>query len=248
MSAAASSPTELVVERRDRVAVVTLSRPERRNALTASMLTALEDTMGALGSDDEVGAVVLTGAGSAFCAGFDLDELTGSGENLVAAGPLAHKSAPWRALDKPVVAAVNGPAVTGGLELVLHCDLALAATSGWFADTHARRGLLPGWGLTYLLPRAIGYGRALELSLTGRRLPAVEALGAGLVCRVVADDELMTVAIALAELAAELAPETAAAVLDVYRAVHLAGPGPAASVEAERSRAFALTHTEGVRR
>jgi enoyl-CoA hydratase len=128
--------------------------------------------MSRVADDPSVRAVVLTGAGTAFCAGLDLRELGKSGANLRLVGPAAGRPRPWRATTKPVIGAVNGPAVTAGLEIALTCDFLIASEQASFGDTHARVGVLPGWGLSYLLPQAVGVRRAREMSLTGRLVGA----------------------------------------------------------------------------
>src|SRR5262245_6629593 len=123
---------DLLVERRGATAVVVLNRPHRRNALTARLMVELADSMSALDADDTVGAIVLTGADPAFCAGLDLTQLSDDADNL----RIDETGRPWPRLHTPVIGAINGPAVTGGLELVLHCDFAIASERAAFADTH----------------------------------------------------------------------------------------------------------------
>jgi enoyl-CoA hydratase len=175
-------------------AVVTLDRPHRRNALTAELMTALADAMARLDADDQVSAIVLTGRDPAFCAGLDLEELSSSAANLRIVGT----GRPWPPLTTPVIGAVNGPAVTGGLELVLHCDLAIASERATFADTHTRVGVMPGWGLSVLLPQAVGLSRAKQMSFTGNYVAAAEALQWGLVNQVVPHTDLLATAVGLA--------------------------------------------------
>jgi enoyl-CoA hydratase len=174
----------------DGVATVTLNRPERRNALDAELLRALRATMAAVDADDNVAAIVLTGTDPAFCAGLDLKDL-GAGQNISAPPRDDAVSRPWERTTKPLIGAVNGAAVTGGFELALQCDFLVASERAVFADTHARVGLLPGWGLSVLLPQAIGLRRAKEMSLTGNFLSAEEALAMRLVNHVVPHDELL---------------------------------------------------------
>jgi enoyl-CoA hydratase len=189
----------LVVEVADRVATVTLNRPQARNALNRDLRRALHKGMLALDADDGVDAVVLTGADPAFCAGLDLKELgaatEASGEDLGAATPdedtPASERGPFPIITKPVIGAINGPAITGGFEVALRCDLLVASEKGCFADTHARMGIMPGWGLSVLLPQAVGVRRARELSLTGNFLDAPTALTWGLVNHVVPHAELV---------------------------------------------------------
>jgi enoyl-CoA hydratase len=186
----------------DGVATVTLSRPEQRNALNSELLSALTATLIEVDGDERVQAVVLTGADPAFCAGLDLKELGSTASNLGAGETGTDpRRTPWSPLPimtKPVIGAINGPAVTGGLELALQCDFLIASERARFADTHARVGVMPGWGLSVLLPQAIGLRRAKEMSLTGNYVGAPEALALGLVNHVVPHDELLPTAVGLA--------------------------------------------------
>ena len=198
----------VLTEVTDRVGVVTLNRPEARNALSSEVIRLLPQAMAALDEDPDVDVVILTGADPAFCAGLDLKELGSTGRNLGAApggssAPSSTSAAterpadrptrrgPWGQLSKPVIGAINGVAITGGFELALSCDLLVASDRARFADTHARVGVMPGWGLTVLLPQAVGIRRAREMSLTGNFMVADEALRVGLVNHVVDHDELL---------------------------------------------------------
>jgi len=190
------------VERDGPVATVTLNRPEQMNSLSSQLRLAIGEAFAELQRDDEIRAVVLTGAGRAFCAGMDLAELSGnadgtSGFELASVGQdeMADGMANF---EGPIIAAVNGHAVTGGFELALACDLILASEKARFADTHARVGILPGWGLSQKLPRLIGVARAKEISLSGNTVTADLAYEWGLVNRVVEHDELLPAAQALA--------------------------------------------------
>ena len=194
--------TDLVlVTRHDAVTVITLNRPDKLNALNSALRAALVEALTRAASDEAVRVVVLTGAGRAFCAGVDLNELGGeAGANqafvdTITAGPV---SAALAALPQPLIAAVNGVAVTGGLELALACDVIIASTEARFADTHARVGVLPGWGLSQRLSRAIGLYRAKEMSLSGNFIDAAQAERWGLANRVVAPAELLPASLALA--------------------------------------------------
>jgi len=184
----------------DRVATVTLNRPAARNALSRAMTHALWDTIAALGDDPGVAAVILTGADPAFCAGVDLKEMAGEtppsapprppGE----AGPGRDANGLFRFLpviDKPVIGAVNGVAVTGGLEVALQCTFLVASERARFADTHARVGVMPGGGITVLMAQSMGLRRAVELSLTGNFMTAADALTLGLVNHVVPHADLL---------------------------------------------------------
>jgi enoyl-CoA hydratase len=192
----------VLVEVADQVATVTLNRPDARNALNRELRKALPTALRELDQRDDVAAIVLTGADPAFCAGLDLKELAGGGSALqetgAAGGTDRHQRGPFPQMATPVIGAVNGVAITGGFELALACDYLVASERARFADTHARVGIMPGWGLTVLLPEAIGIRRAKEMSTTGNFLDAQTALGWGLVNHVVPHDELLPFAQKLA--------------------------------------------------
>lgn len=192
----------LLIEVAERIATVTLHRPEARNALSRELRRALRTTMADLDADAGVDVVILTGADPAFCAGLDLKELAAGGDALGETGATgevpAQDRGPFRPLGKPVVGAVNGVAITGGLEVALLCDFLIASEKARFADTHSRVGIMPGWGLTVLLPQAVGIRRARQLSFTGNFLDAPTALAWGLVNEVVPHDDLLPRARALA--------------------------------------------------
>lgn len=228
----------LLTEREERVATVTLNRPDQRNALSADLIGALRATMGELEDDSSVDVVVLTGADPAFCAGLDLKQLGSSGENVSLGGrdDAAPSWAPWPPLSKPVVGAVNGVAVTGGLELALACDILIASQRARFADTHCRVGILPGWGLSVLLPLLVGRGLARRMSLTGDYLTADDALRSGLVTQVVPHEDLLPTARAVA---ASIVGNDQAAVrrlLRSYRDIESEQIGAGYEVEARTSQ------------
>jgi len=181
----------LLVERDAGTVVLTLNRPDRRNALSRELRLRLVETFHELRGDTTTGVVILTGAGSAFSAGLDLKELAQTG--IGGEGSEYDVVAAIHAFDRPLIGAVNGVAVTGGFELALACDFLIASPEARFADTHARVGILPGWGLSQKLPRLIGIGRAKEISLTGNYVSAEQAERWGLVNRVVAAEELLPV-------------------------------------------------------
>ena len=186
----------VLVEVADRIGTVTMNRPEARNALNAELRSALPKAMLALDADDDVDVVILTGADPAFCAGLDLKELGTPGSRLLSGsndrGRAGHgHRGPLPAPTKPLIGAIHGVAVTGGFELARACDFLIASERAKFGDTHARVGVMPGWGLTVLLPQAIGIRRAREMSFTGNFLSADEARRYGLVNHVVAHDELL---------------------------------------------------------
>ncbi|HSZ50778.1 MAG TPA: enoyl-CoA hydratase [Caulobacteraceae bacterium] len=191
----------LKVDRIEATAVVTLDRPEAMNALSRALRASLHDAVVELSADKSVKVLILTGAGRAFTAGLDLKELGSDPAGLGAANARSAAENPVQAIldcPKPVIGAINGVAITGGFELALACDVLIASTSARFADTHARVGILPGWGLSQRLSRIIGIYRAKELSLTGNFLDAQTALAWGLVNRVVEPQALMSVALDLA--------------------------------------------------
>lgn len=179
----------LLTEVTDRVAVVTLNRPDQRNALDNELRRAIPEGLEGLDADDDVDVVVLTGADPAFCAGLDLKEIA-AGKADLRSGP-AQRRGPIPPLAKPLIGAVNGPAVTGGLELALACDFLVASERARFADTHARVGVMPGWGLSVLLPQAVGIRRARQMSTTGNYVDADTALAWGLVNEVVPHERLL---------------------------------------------------------
>src|SRR4051794_27899681 len=187
----------VLVDVTDRVATVTLNRPDARNALSSEVLRALPDAVADCDGRDDVDVLILTGTDPAFCAGLDLKEL-GSRSNRGMAAPPARRRGPLPPTAKPLIGAINGAAITGGFELALACDFLVASERARFADTHARVGIQPGWGLTVLLAEAVGVRRAKELSATGNFLDAQTALTWGLVNHVVPHDELLPFARAIA--------------------------------------------------
>ena len=179
------------------VTTVTMNRPEALNALSAGLRNRLTEVFINLAEDSATEVIVFTGNGRAFTVGLDLKELGGE----TAAATVVNKDLGKAMLqvNKPIIGAINGYAITGGFELALMCDFMLASEHAKFADTHARVGVVPGWGLSQRLPRLIGINRAKELSLTGNFLDAETAYAWGLVNRVVAADELLATAQQLAK-------------------------------------------------
>ena len=200
----------LRIERDDAIATLTLNRPDQMNALSAALRLELGSAFRELQEEAKIRAVVLTGAGRAFCAGMDLAELsagaagaTGHDTSVVGQAEMSEGIA---AFEGPIIAAVNGHAITGGFELALACDLILASEKAKFADTHARVGILPGWGLSQRLPRLIGVSRAKEISFSGNTIGATLACEWGLVNRVLKPDELLPAAQGLAREMASCVP------------------------------------------
>jgi enoyl-CoA hydratase len=207
----------LLVEKSEGVATLTLNRPQAMNALSSELRRALVDAFQGLASDPDSAVVILTGAGRAFCAGLDLKELgstgapgagesTGGGPNeSVASG--ADLISTMEHFDRPILGAINGFAITGGFELALACDVLVGSSEARFADTHARVGILPGWGLSQKLPRLVGIQRAKFLSLTGNFLDAETAESWGILSRVVAPEELLSTCRSLARDVRSCVPE-----------------------------------------
>jgi enoyl-CoA hydratase len=195
-----SNDDVVLVDVQDRVAVITLNRPEARNALNRAVRRALPKAINDLEADDDVDAVILTGTDPAFSAGVGLKEfasgeVSASGEGFADMGRRDDGRLPFRGALPPrtklLIGAINGVAITGGFEVALGCDFLVASERARFADTHARVGVMPGWGLTVLLAQRIGVARAKEMSLTGNFLDAPTALAWGLVNHVVPHEELL---------------------------------------------------------
>lgn len=236
-------------EVRDRIATITLNRPQARNALSTELIKALRGSVRAAHADDGVDVIILTGNDPAFCAGLDLKELGAGGGSLgegrSAPGAGGSDRADTATIDagagrgplpagpKPVIGAINGAAITGGFELALACDFLVASDRARFADTHARVGIQPWWGLTVLLPQAIGLRRAREMSATGNFCDAQTALDWGLVNHVVPHEQLLPFTRGLA---ADIASNDQRAVRQIY-ATYAAGSqvtvGEAWEVESE---------------
>ncbi len=233
----------LLIDRRGAVAVVTLNRPGAMNALSRELRSRLHAAFVELDADDSVSVVVLTGAGRAFTAGLDLKELGRDG--LGAANAEGAAENPVLAIEtcrKPVIGAINGVAITGGFEVALACDVLIASENARFADTHARVGIMPGWGLSVKLSRIIGPSRAKALSLTGNFLDAGTALDWGLVNEVVAPDALLPAAIKLAEDMASIPAETLIAYKRILDATYAEPFGRALETE----RRLSIEHNRQV--
>jgi len=195
----------------DGVALLTLNRPDKYNAILPETIQQLGEHLTACASDDSVRAIVLTGAGKAFCAGLDLVAV---GEGAEFGGreglwPLARSP-------KPVVGAINGVAITGGLEMALACDFRIGSTNARFADTHSRVGITPYWGLTARLPQAVGQSWARRMSFTGDFVDAETALRIGLLTEVTSPEELVSRAVELASSIATTDAETQTRIRDIY--------------------------------
>jgi len=240
-------PEVVLFEVSDRVATVTLNRPQARNALSSELLRVLARVVTEAEARSDVDVLILTGADPAFCAGLDLKELGTDGGPLTRAptGRAAGSATAQRArkgtilpTSKPVIGAVNGVAVTGGLELALNCDFLVASERARFADTHARVGVHPLWGLTVLLPQAVGLRRAREMSATGNFVDATTALEWGLVNHVVAHDDLLPTAHKLASDLVSNDQRATRAILATYEEASRVTGADAWDVEARAAAEF----------
>lgn len=200
----ATGTDELLAHVEDRVAVVTLNRPEARNAITMDMKQALVDLLPLLGADADVGCVLLTGAGGAFCAGGDTKRMAADGKPP---SPEARKrQLRWEhripaglfRLEKPTIAALPGPAAGAGFALALSCDLRVMAESAFATTAYVKLGLSGDYGMSWFLTQLVGVSRAKEIQFTGRRLDAAECERLGLANRIVPDDQLEDDALELA--------------------------------------------------
>jgi len=221
----------LLIDTTDRVRTLTLNRPEARNALSGALRNQFFAALRDAEADDGVDVVIFTGADPVFCAGLDLKELGDTTE-------LPDISPKWPPMSKPVIGAVNGAAVTGGLELALYCDFLIASDRARFADTHARVGLLPTWGLSVRLPQKVGVGMARRMSMTGDYLSATDALRAGLVTEVVPHEQLMPTARAVAASIVGNNQKAVRALLESYHRIDGADTSTGLWMEAESSLAW----------
>ena len=192
----------LILEKKEGIATLTMNRPQAMNALNRDLANGLYQGFREVNEDDQIKVAILTGAGKAFCGGLDLKEIASldiplpESEMSQFIGLFHMEMAKFKG---PIIGAINGPAVTGGFELALRCDILIASTHGSFADTHARVGFIPGGGMTQVLPRIIGTSRAKQMSFTGNFLDAIKAKEWGLVNEVVEPEELVNVCQALAK-------------------------------------------------
>ncbi len=235
---------DLSLDISDGVALVTLQRPEKMNAMGPRLVHELLDVLESTRHDDAVKAMVVTGAGRGFCAGADVSggrEAQALGEELIEAdsfrrhheAPIGHYGVLFEALNdypKPIVAAVNGAAAGAGMSLALACDIRIASSNARFISAFVHRAIVPDTGSTYYLPQMLGKGRALEMMYTGEPLSAAEAERAGMVNRVVDPEELLPNAMALAE---KIAKGPSLAIELTKRLVNQSAPNFAMQVERE---------------
>lgn len=235
----------VLLEDRGAVRVLTMNRPKWRNALSTGLISALYAALIDADRDASVRAVVLTGADPAFCAGLDLKQVQRDGpayfERLHAENCITKVAQ----LSKPVLGAINGSAITGGMEMALGCDFLVASDQAVFADTHARVGILPGAGMTERLPHLVGAGMARRLSMTGEVIDAVGAETMGLVTETVAHTQLLDRTI---ELATQIS-EVATPVMQGLKAIFVDGAAaiidPALAAE-QTITATATRNTDGL--
>ena len=245
-----------LLEVADRVATVTLNRPEARNALSTELISTLSRLVAEADGRDDVDVLILTGADPAFCAGLDLKELgrdggplkgapdeDGSARETASATVPRGRKGTMLPTSKPIIGAINGVAITGGLELALNCDFLVASERARFADTHARVGVHPLWGLTVLLPQAVGIRRAREMSATGNFVDATTALAWGLVNHVVAHDDLVPTT---RRLAADLVSSDQRALRAILATYEEASRVPGAQAWDVEARAAAVFQRGGV--
>lgn len=188
----------IIYEKRERIAIITLNRPEKRNAINSKMASELVQVVDEIEKDDDVRVMILTGGPEAFCSGADLSEAqvtkTGRRERI---GPSPMDKI--RDMTKPTIAAISGPCVAGGIELALVCDISVASDTARIGDGHIKMGLIGGGGSPTRIPRLIGRSKAMELILTGDLIDGNEAYRIGIVSHVYAKEELMHGTMALAK-------------------------------------------------
>jgi len=250
------SDNSILVENESGVRTITLHRPDVLNAFNAGLLAALGEAVREAGEDEAVRCVLLTGAGRAFCSGQDLAEYAG---HLDSDAPIDLESrlrdeynpiiVMIRTMEKPVIASVNGVAAGAGCSLALACDLRIAGESASFIQAFINVGLVPDCGSTFMLPRLVGVSRAMELTFTGRKVTAAEALEMGLVSRVVPDKELSGEAMRFAQQLAYMPTRAVGLTKRMINAAWTADLQAQLELEARLQTPAALTddHREGVR-
>jgi len=218
-------------------AVITLNRPERRNSINRELLSGLYDSIDEVSRNDEIRVAIITGNGKSFCSGIDLSvigkenlfDIRGNGIDLPDV---------FDACRKPIIGAINGHAITGGFEIALNCDFLIASENAKFADTHAKVGIHPGWGMTQLLQQAVGKRMALQMSTTCQFIDAGQALKYGLVNEVVPHDDLMKRCLEIAGQICENRYDMVLTVMDLIKYRDTASMGQGLAHERERFRRF----------
>jgi enoyl-CoA hydratase len=231
-----SEQAHALIEQRGHVLIVTMNRPEARNALSPSMMALMRQAWDRVDADPGIRVCVLTGAGGAFCAGADLKAMTADhpgsrlGDlDLAVIEPLLK----GRRLSKPLIAAVEGPAIAGGTEILQACDIRVAGQSARFGVSEARWGLFPLGGSAVRLPRQIPYTLAADLLLTGRHIRAAEALAMGLIGHVVPDGQALAKAVEIADAIAANGPVAVRAILATMRETEGMAENDAFAIEAK---------------
>lgn len=232
----------------DAAVVVQLNRPEVRNAIDGQLLRTLREVLSEMDDDDSIRSIILTGSDPAFCAGLDLKAFS-QGDPEILREVEATSHLPWKPTRTPIIGAINGPTVAGGLELALNCDILIASDKATFADTHARVAVMPGWGLSARLPALVGRQLANYMSLSGRPIDARQALQSGLVCSVFSHEKLISEALALAADIESAEVRAVESLLQSYRLIENAVFGSAFEVETITGQRFrksglALEHIE----
>jgi len=227
-----------LIERRGHVLIVTMNRPAVRNALSGPMMELMRQAWDTVDDDPGIRVCVLTGAGGAFCAGADLKAMTSShpGDRFQGGDLDVSVIEPLlkgRRLTKPLIAAVEGPAVAGGTEILQACDIRVAGASARFGVSEARWGLFPLGGSAVRLPRQIPYTVAADLLLTGRHITAAEALSVGLIGHVVPDGQALEAALEIAAVIAANGPVAVRAILRVIRETEGMAENEAFTLEAK---------------
>lgn len=202
----------ILLDKTDHIATVTLNRPEKLNAFGGLMRQEIVEVLENVASDPEVRVVVITGAGKGFCVGGDVTEFASGSQQALSKQIPSERHAMSKAvlvinaMEKPVIASVNGVAAGGGCNLALACDIRIASEKARFGQVFTRRGVHPDWGGIYFLPRLVGYAKAAELIFTGEVIDAQEAYKIGLINRLVPHEELGSATLELAERIAKNAP------------------------------------------
>jgi enoyl-CoA hydratase len=195
----------VLFEVKENIAIITLNRPDRKNAINQALLKLLYDYVEKVAETPEIGSAIITGSGNSFCSGIDLACL--ATDNLFDPREDGRDMVDvFSACEKPIIGAVNGYAITGGFEIALNCDFLIASENAVFADTHARVGIHPGWGMSQLLQQAVGQKMAKQFSLTCEKISPDKALACGLVNEVVPQDKLIERAMEIAKSIAKANP------------------------------------------
>ena len=218
----------------NQTAVITLNRPERRNSINQALLAGLYDAIERVAKDDAIRVAIITGNGKSFCSGIDLDAILT--ENLFdPRNDGTDLPDIFASCDKPIIGGVNGHAITGGFEIALHCDFLIASENASFADTHARVGIHPGWGMTQLLQQAVGRRRARQMSFSCQFIDARTACEWGLVNEVTAPDGLLARA---KEIAAQIGTVNQELLKKIKKLIDTQDTAPLATAFAHERKGF----------